>query len=677
MRTPPSERWVADVPAPIGRLAVSAIKPLLVATCISLVLVGYLTTGMHFVALERSWLQDPATIDAADTWTAIERWSPSGDLIRSGEPAVAPVAVPGCQAARTLNWKSEGVGVLQLTAIVCVDAMMAGALAKSVSEAEQVQHFASDIPAGFGTEWGDGPFVLASSDGRLLIRIWSSQNRMFSLTSACGSSLEECDQSNARHAQELSSLIPVVQVPGPAAPERNRSAAVAFAWLCVALAAAYACGVLLPRFVAWRREPKAIRDFPEGLHDIGESAKVQANSRAAIGVGTFLVAVSVVRLLVAMFFQIRNQSFGGDLTSPIVWGGLLSGLGLRWLGRRVVRRRDFRYLRQDGESLRSGIGSGLVAAARWGLGVSLVLIVLTLVGYVVGLPGWALHADIATIDAAIQPPHRLVVPIPLLPIYFSTVASARGLLWLLGLLLGACLGLLATHSLGARLAAASLRESVQNDGRPPVLLLRSFEEDEARVTARTLAPGWLPLGLTPVPRLPLEQVLAHGLSTLGPVIGIAPPGTRLPQLGAAKKTLQHSEWRTEIARLASEALVVVVLATPATVSREGLGWEIDLLTQKITHSRLIVVLGPYSEADRDRRWRGFCGYAEDAGPFAGLAAIVRPGALRIAVRSQEHDWRLYGGSKSDDVTYLAALSAACRSMEQFWREESSSDCGGP
>lgn len=86
---------------------------------------------------------------------------------------------------------------------------------------------------------------------------------------------------------------------------------------------------------------------------------------------------------------------------------------------------------------------------------------------------------------------------------------------------------------GRRLRAAELFAAIQADKRPPILYLRSFEEDRLKVSApslrRTLAERLLGRRMRR-----FEEVLAWSLSRYGPVTAISPPGRKLATLGAAK-----------------------------------------------------------------------------------------------------------------------------------------------
>jgi hypothetical protein len=72
---------------------------------------------------------------------------------------------------------------------------------------------------------------------------------------------------------------------------------------------------------------------------------------------------------------------------------------------------------------------------------------------------------------------------------------------------------------------------------------------------------------------PFEEILARHLRNLGPFIGLIRPGTRIPELGAAKVARSDETWRQQIRDWVTDAALVVVAATPAEVS-ENLLWEI-------------------------------------------------------------------------------------------------------
>lgn len=656
---------LGDRPIRLGRLAAATVSALATALVVLTILWTYTAVGLHFVGVAREGLSDPSKIDATAVWAAVERWQPDPGLYLSGEAQVAQATLPGCQAARTYGWTGEGRLPLQLVVAICADYYSAYGVAEAATVGGTPR--TSTASADVGATQRQGPHLLTAADGRVLVRIWSRGNEALALRSACGSDIEACDLLNARQAQDLASVLPRPLGLEDDPASRREAAANALIKSLITLMAIALGPIYLPRYVTWRKCPRPILTTPDGARDVGASAGRKVAARTAIGVGIFLVLLAALRLSIAAFMQLRYGAGDRDLTNPIIWGGLALGTALWGGGRSAIRRTEFRYSREQGGTPKAVLGRALVSAGRRGVVVSIGLLALTLSGYWLGLAGHAFHAEIATIEAATNPPRRLVTP--LLPLVFAEVATKEGLWLLLAQLVvvsiagGVCFGL------GARLAAESLHEALERDTRAPVLLLRSFDEDAARVRARVLTPGILPLGMTPRPVLPFERVLAHGLTHLGPVIGIAPPETRLPQLGAAKTTLQDSEWRNEITRLASDALAVVVLATPTSVSKEGLGWEIDLLTQHVRHNRLMVVLGPYDEAQRDARWDRFCRSARNSPPMAGLGSIDPAGSLRVAVRSANREWELFAGAEADDSTYLAAIAAATESIRGTWAAE--------
>jgi hypothetical protein len=102
------------------------------------------------------------------------------------------------------------------------------------------------------------------------------------------------------------------------------------------------------------------------------------------------------------------------------------------------------------------------------------------------------------------------------------------------------------------------------DTRPPVLLLRSFRDDETRV----LLSGWSasPWGTNRT----LEELVVDCLAGHGPVVAIGRPGEVLLPLGAAREYVDHGSWQQRIRELVAEAERIVVLGGRT----EGLLWEL-------------------------------------------------------------------------------------------------------
>ena len=142
-----------------------------------------------------------------------------------------------------------------------------------------------------------------------------------------------------------------------------------------------------------------------------------------------------------------------------------------------------------------------------------------------------------------------------------------------------------SRALGQRDAEAHLRR----DPRPPVLLLRSFADDErlieVRVRVSTQRSGFENV-LIRAERF--EEVLARQLWSIGPVIAVGRPGEPLPLLGAARTYLPVDEWEPKVSSLMDQAaLIIVVLGESA-----GLVWKIDRLCDSAHLGKTVIAIPP-------------------------------------------------------------------------------------
>jgi hypothetical protein len=172
----------------------------------------------------------------------------------------------------------------------------------------------------------------------------------------------------------------------------------------------------------------------------------------------------------------------------------------------------------------------------------------------------------------------------------STEAALAAGGWDIGFsLVGTVLGLIAWRiwRRAQRNEAPDAVEAMAADPRPPVLYLRSFQDDGAPMLddgGSTLARRFMALL---APQSP-EQELAIILGKVGPVVAIGKPGEPLPELGAARLYVDHSRWQAEVAALMSRAALVVVRVGASP----GVLWEIDQALKVIPRQRLVLtVLG--------------------------------------------------------------------------------------
>ena len=101
------------------------------------------------------------------------------------------------------------------------------------------------------------------------------------------------------------------------------------------------------------------------------------------------------------------------------------------------------------------------------------------------------------------------------------------------------------------------RDVLATDTRPPVIYLRSFQDD-----VRSPIGGgfglWLKV-LTWFQPISFEQELAAIMNRLGPFVAVGRPGEKLPELGANRFYFRDDEWQTRVAELVQRARLTVIL----------------------------------------------------------------------------------------------------------------------
>ena len=135
---------------------------------------------------------------------------------------------------------------------------------------------------------------------------------------------------------------------------------------------------------------------------------------------------------------------------------------------------------------------------------------------------------------------------------------------------------------GKKVLARTADEVLLHDTRPPVVYLRSFQDD--LITKEVVSPpgfgGLRSWGFTE------EEQLAKVLSKIGPLIALGRPGDDRPNLGAARTYVSDEQWRQTITDYMSEARVVV-LRVGAT---KGLWWELQQAVTRLSPEQLVFLV---------------------------------------------------------------------------------------
>jgi len=147
------------------------------------------------------------------------------------------------------------------------------------------------------------------------------------------------------------------------------------------------------------------------------------------------------------------------------------------------------------------------------------------------------------------------------------------------------------------------------DGRKPVLFIRSFSDDDVKLSRK------LGLGRMLAPdTLTLEEFLVDRSWSVGPVLAIGKPGEELSPVGAAREYLSADSWRERIQDLLRESqLFVSVLGTT-----RGLMWEYEAIARFRAASKLLVVFPPASLPLAYHRWEMFRTAFSEAGHLPAL-----------------------------------------------------------
>jgi hypothetical protein len=183
----------------------------------------------------------------------------------------------------------------------------------------------------------------------------------------------------------------------------------------------------------------------------------------------------------------------------------------------------------------------------------------------------------------------LILGGPLLAIFLVLVLYSffRGELLILGGLLLA-VGAQRIVNIGRRMRVPDGWSVLERDNRPPVLLLRPFQEDsrvsyDQPIGFREGGTDPARASAKPVSR---ESRIARELAKIGPFVATGQPGESLPPLGAARLYVADDQWRETITSLVKRSAVVVLQPelSPGTL------WEVALVAQTLDLRRLLLLV---------------------------------------------------------------------------------------
>jgi len=135
-------------------------------------------------------------------------------------------------------------------------------------------------------------------------------------------------------------------------------------------------------------------------------------------------------------------------------------------------------------------------------------------------------------------------------------------------------------------------ESLRRDRRPPVLFLRSFDDDDLVDPT----PRMIPLGAFFARTY--EESLVGALNSVGPVVSIGRPTETLARLGSGRLFVPDHAWRTAVDHLRQCSAAVVVMVGRS----DGVWWEITSCLDRVPRAALLFFFPYVEDAAKRRSW---------------------------------------------------------------------------
>jgi hypothetical protein len=166
-------------------------------------------------------------------------------------------------------------------------------------------------------------------------------------------------------------------------------------------------------------------------------------------------------------------------------------------------------------------------------------------------------------------------------------------------------------TLGRRMRVSGAERVLAEDVRPPLVYLRSFGDDRAKIAKRWSSR----VRMSPREGFEktYEQRLARTLKKIGPFVAVGDPTERLPLTGAARMYAADAAWQETVDELTARAGVVVLHAGEG----DGLAWEVRHVIELDAPERVIIslpLLAPRKEPSRQERYDAFRRKFGDAFP---------------------------------------------------------------
>lgn len=207
---------------------------------------------------------------------------------------------------------------------------------------------------------------------------------------------------------------------------------------------------------------------------------------------------------------------------------------------------------------------------------------------------------------------------------------------------------------GDRVATKLYQKARDWDGRPPIVFLRDFDQDDAKLPARAHDPFVkIPAGVGGARTM--DEILLENGSAYGPVIAIGDPRDPTPPLGAARVFVegQGTEWQDVVRQLMGASKAVVMSPSDSA----GVQWELDLVAGAGGRIRVIFLANP--ELTPEANTTLFAKLA----PNGETREMKKKHSPVAAYGDPEKGWRVLSTARRPCVqTYTAALNYALQDL---------------
>ena len=167
----------------------------------------------------------------------------------------------------------------------------------------------------------------------------------------------------------------------------------------------------------------------------------------------------------------------------------------------------------------------------------------------------------------------------------------------------------------------------EHDQRPPILFLRSFQDDRTKLTQRVSL-----FGAPAAQQLRFEEAIGLMLRDFGPFLAVGDPKEGLPQLGAARAYLADDKWQEAVKAWIRSARLIVMVAGPTPWIR----WELQHVVheERLTNLLLLLPSGRTAKATEERlaRWSNVVQSLADTPFYAVLELIDARDTLLVQFR---------------------------------------------